>query len=315
MIPAIEAAALRRSYKQRKKEPKTALDGLSLSVAQGEIHGLLGPNGAGKTTLVKILATILLPSDGTAAVHGRDVVTETAAVRELIGVVLGGDLGLYGRLSARRNLRFFGTLYRLDAATVDRRADELLERVGLADRADDRVEWYSRGMKQRLHLARGLLHRPEVLFLDEPTAGLDPVAAAEFRTLIRELRAEGRTVLLATHDLDEAAALCDRISLIDQGRLLFSGPPSEAGRFLGSRECVEFTHPDPAHAEAVAALDGVLSVDPGASGTWRAHAGDEAATARILRLLLDRGVLTGRRAEPSLEEVYLRVMGERGLKV
>src|SRR4051812_33838534 len=184
VVQAVEVQEIRRVFTPRKREAVTALDSVSLSIPEGEVHGLLGPNGAGKTTLVKILSTVLLPTDGRAFVGGHDVVAETKAVRPLIGIVFGGERGLYTRLSARQNLEYWGALYRLSSPQIKARSAMLLERVGLTERADQRVEEFSRGMKQRLHLARGLMGDARVLFLDEPTTGMDPLAAREFRTLI-----------------------------------------------------------------------------------------------------------------------------------
>ncbi|MEV5575915.1 ABC transporter ATP-binding protein [Spirillospora sp. NPDC052269] len=314
MEAAVAASSLRRTYERRRKDAVVALDDLTLTIARNEIHGLLGPNGAGKTTLVKILSTVLLPTSGTARILGHDVVAETKAVRSLIGLVLGGDRGLYDRLTARRNLLFWGSLYKLDARTVRRRADALLERVGLAERADEPVERFSRGMRQRLHLARGLLHEPQVLFLDEPTSGLDPVAAVAFRRLVRELRDEGRTFLLATHDMDEATALCDRVSLIDRGHLLLTDDTANVGRILGDRECVDFVHEDDSLARALAVLPPVIDVER-LDDRWRAHTVDREGSRRVLAWLVERDVLTGRRAQPTLEEVYLRTVGDRGMRV
>lgn len=204
-----------------------ALDGLDLSVAQGSVHGLLGPNGAGKTTLCKILSTTLLPTAGRASILGHDVAADTQAVRRSIGIVLGGDRGLYGRLTARQNLELWGALYGLYGRNLRTRVAELLEEVGLTDRADDKVNGFSRGMKQRLHLARGLVGDPRVLLLDEPTTGMDPVAANSFRDFVARLKAEGRTVLLTTHDMAQAEAICDEVTLIDRGRVLTSGDPAD----------------------------------------------------------------------------------------
>jgi len=221
-VAAITARALRRLYGER-----TALDGVDLSVPVAEVHGLLGPNGAGKTTFCKILSTVLVPTSGTATIAGYDVVRDTGAVRRAVGIVFGGERGLYTRLTARQNLLYWSALYRQRSADGRRRATALLDRVGLADRADQRVETFSRGMKQRLHLARGLIGDPQVLILDEPTTGLDPVAAHEVRALIGELRERGLTVLVTTHDMAEAEAVCDRVSLINGGRLLATASPAE----------------------------------------------------------------------------------------
>src|SRR5436189_1793843 len=170
---AVEVRDIGRVYTTRRRITVTALDGVSLSIPSGEVHGLLGPNGAGKTTLVKILSTVLLPTSGRASVCGHDVVGDTKAVRPLIGIVFGGERGLYTRLTARQNLEYWGALYRLSGREIKRRSVALLERMGLTDRADQRVEEFSRGMKQRLHLARGLMGDAKVLFLDEPTTGMD----------------------------------------------------------------------------------------------------------------------------------------------
>ena len=233
VVEAVDVQEIRREFTPRKREPVTALDGVSLTIPAGEVHGLLGPNGAGKTTLVKILSTVLLPTGGRAFVCGHDVVTETKAVRPLIGIVFGGERGLYTRLSARQNLEYWGALYRLSgSADPGALSAVLLDRVGLTDRADQRVEEYSRGMKQRLHLARGLMGDARVLFLDEPTTGMDPLAAREFRALIGELKGEGRTILLTTHDMVEAETVCDRVTLIDRGRILATETPRTLGSLI-----------------------------------------------------------------------------------
>src|SRR5688572_20004133 len=171
MAVAVEVERITRVFEPRRKrdERVVALDEVSLEIPEGEIHGLLGPNGAGKTTLVKILSTVLTPTSGRARVLGCDLVEDTASVRPLIGIVFGGERGLYWRLSGRQNLEYWGALYRVPNAIARERARQLLQRVGLTDRADAKVETYSRGMKQRLHLARGLMGDPKVLFLDEPT--------------------------------------------------------------------------------------------------------------------------------------------------
>ena len=184
---------------RRHSKEVVALAGLSLQIEEGELFGLLGPNGAGKTTTVKILTTLLIPTAGRATVLGLDVVKAAAALRPQIGFVFGGERGLYYRLSGRDNLRYFAELYGVEPRKVKSRIDELLHLVGLHQRADERVTGYSRGMKQRLHIARTLLHEPRILFLDEPTLGLDPVGARELREVIGNLHAERKTILLTTH--------------------------------------------------------------------------------------------------------------------
>ncbi|MHB8585045.1 MAG: ABC transporter ATP-binding protein [Thermoplasmatota archaeon] len=215
--------------------PKVALDGVNLEVRQGELFGLLGPNGAGKTTLVKILATLLLPTSGEAYVDGFDVRTDSDAIRQKLGVVLGGERALYWRLTGRENLWYFAQLYNIPSNVAKAKAANVLEIVGLSDRADDRVENYSKGMKQRLHIARGLLTDPQILLLDEPTIGLDPHAARTLRELIRALvREQGRTVVLTTHYMYEADELSDRIAILHRGKVVALGTPQDLKRDYGS---------------------------------------------------------------------------------
>jgi ABC-2 type transport system ATP-binding protein len=315
---AVEVDEITRVFEpkgRRRGEPVVALDGVSLSIPEGEIHGLLGPNGAGKTTLVKILSTVLLPTSGTARVLGHDVVEETKQVRPVIGIVFGGERGLYTRLTARQNLEYWGALYRLPTATVKERTAALLERVGLVERADQRVEEYSRGMKQRLHLARGLIADARVLFLDEPTTGMDPLAAREFRGLIGELKAERRTILLTTHDMVEAEHVCDRVTLIDRGRVLATETPRTLGTLISRYQRVDVEGAEPALLTELESLPGVASVSRQAHGAARIEVNEEGATADVLQRIVASGVTSVRTSLPSLEEVYLQVIGERGLEV
>ncbi|MFF3919271.1 ABC transporter ATP-binding protein [Streptomyces sp. NPDC001852] len=292
----------------------TALSGISLRVAPGEVHGLLGPNGAGKTTLCKILTTTLEPTTGSARVLGLDVTRQSRAVRRSIGLVFGGDRGLYGRLSARENLWFWGAMYGLRRSELRSRAELLLERVGLLDRADVRVDTFSRGMKQRLHLARGLVGDPRVLILDEPTMGMDPVAALDFRALVAELREEGRTVLLTTHDMAEAAAVCDRVSLIDRGRLIMTEDTDAVGRLLSGYERVVAHGVSAGLALRVEALAGVVAVRHEAD-RLEAETEQPSATASVLAVLAGAGVHRVSTARPDLAEVYLHLVGRRGMAV
>ena len=230
---AIELHDIHRTFQtttgtiRRHRKDVVALDGLSLTVPEGELFGLLGPNGAGKTTTIKILTTLLIPTSGTATVLGQDAVRDAKQIRKRIGFVFGGERGLYFRLSGADNLRYFAELYGVVPREIGPRVAELLALVGLSDRADERVEGYSRGMKQRLHLARTLLHRPVVLFLDEPTIGLDPIGARELRKIVTDLHAQGTTIILTTHYLFEADAMCQRIGVIDRGHLVALGTPGE----------------------------------------------------------------------------------------
>jgi len=229
---AIDARSIRKVFTTRtgfwrpKTKTTTAVDEISFGVCRGELFGLLGPNGAGKTTTVKMLSTLLLPTAGTVSVLGLDVVRQTQEVRKRIGFTFGGARGLYGRLTGADNLRYFAELYGLDPPVTRRRIPDLLETVGLSGRGEDRVETYSSGMQQRLHLARALLHDPELIFLDEPTVGIDPVGARELRATIKELIARGKTILLTTHYMVEAEELCDRIAIVKQGRIVALDTPA-----------------------------------------------------------------------------------------
>ena len=245
MTIAIETTDLKRSYisttgiiRQKKKEI-IALNGVDLTIQTGELFGLLGPNGAGKTTITRILSTILLPTSGTARVFGLDVVKSAGQIRPRIGLVFGGERGLYWRISGRDNLKYFANLYKMEPDISKKRIPELLDLVGMTDRANERVETYSRGMKQRLHIARGLLHDPEVLFLDEPTMGLDPVAAREMRAVILGLKQAGKTIFLTSHYMFEVDALCDRVAVIHQGKILTEGTPASLKHLVADLEVVE----------------------------------------------------------------------------
>src|SRR5574338_14038 len=244
-MPAIEAIDLARTYRthtgviRRRRLDVPAVRGVNFEVQPGELFGLLGPNGAGKTTTIKMLITLLLPTSGSARVMGHDVVKDTNEVRRHIGYVFGGDRGLYDRVSALDNLRYFAELYGVDPADQRRRIADLLEMVGLTGRENERVEGYSRGMRQRLHVARGLLHDPEVVFLDEPSIGLDPVGARELRNTIKHLVDTGKTVLLTTHYMFEADALCDRIAVINDGRIVALGTGTDLKAAVANRTIVE----------------------------------------------------------------------------
>src|SRR6187399_2837310 len=244
-MSVVEAKDLRRTYKtstgvfRRQGLEVEAVRGVSFEIAAGELFGLLGPNGAGKTTTIKMLITLLIPTSGQARVLGRDVVEDARWVRERIGYVFGGDRGLYERLSALDNLRYFAELYGVDPGRQRARIGELLELVGLQGREKERVEGYSRGMRQRLHIARGLLHDPPVVFLDEPTIGVDPVGARELRATIAGLTEAGKTVLLTTHYMFEADELCDRIAVINQGLIVAEGTPRVLKEIVADRTIVE----------------------------------------------------------------------------
>ena len=309
---AVSTTDLCRVYKSRGGNPDVvALDSVSMDIEEGEVHGLLGPNGAGKTTLVKVLSTVLLPTSGSASILGHDVVRQTKAVRPLIGIVLGGDRGLYWRLSGRQNLEYWAALYNVPASTAKERIPKLLEMVGLTDRADYLVEGYSRGMRQRIHLARGLVGDARVLFLDEPTAGMDPLASRDFRNMVGNLRSEGRTILLTTHDMAEAEAVCDRVTLIDKGKIIAVETPRSLSRLIAGNERIDFEGGTEGLDGKLGALPGVASVNPLPDGGNRVELEGEAAAQGVLKVLVDDGVTTISTSRPSLEEIYIRVIGDK----
>jgi ABC-2 type transport system ATP-binding protein len=243
--PVVEVRDLRRTYRtttgvlRRRALDVEAVRGVSFEIEQGELFGLLGPNGAGKTTTIKMLITLLIPTSGTATVLGLDVVKDAREVRKRIGYVFGGERGLYERLSGYDNLRYFAELYAVPPREQKARIDSLLELVGLKGREKERVEGYSRGMRQRLHIARGILHDPPVVFLDEPTIGVDPVGARDLRSTIAALTEAGKTVLLTTHYMFEADSLCNRIAVINKGQIVAEGTPRDLKSIVADRTVVE----------------------------------------------------------------------------
>ena len=242
---AIEVKNLQRVYRahigviKRSIKEVMAVEDISFDIKSGELFGLLGPNGAGKTTTVKMLATLLIPTKGTATILGYDAVKDANEVRKHIGFIFGGERGLYWRLSGIDNLRYFASLYGVEPEVSKKRIPFLLEMVGLEGRGNERVEGYSRGMKQRLHVARTLLHDPEILFLDEPTIGLDPVGARDFRQVIRNLQSEKKTILLTTHYMFEADSLCQRVAVIDKGVIVALDSPSELKKHVADLSVIE----------------------------------------------------------------------------
>jgi ABC-2 type transport system ATP-binding protein len=319
--PVIEARDLRRTYKtttgviRRKPLEVEAVRGISFAVEQGELFGLLGPNGAGKTTTIKMLITLLLPTSGEARVLGHDVVADAREVRKRIGYVFGGDRGLYERLSALDNLRYFAELYGVSGKAQRSRIDEVLELVGLKGREQERVEGFSRGMRQRLHIARGILHDPEVVFLDEPTIGVDPVGARELRTMISGLIASGKTVLLTTHYMFEADALCDRIAVIAKGQIVGEGTPEalKAGVAEGRVTEIEVFGVGEAVVERLRGLAGVTAVAVEDRDQKQLlvvqTTGERELTAPLLAEL--DGIKVGRvtSREPTLEDAYVALVG------
>jgi ABC-2 type transport system ATP-binding protein len=320
-MAAIEVEDLCRSYRgsvgvvRRRRTVVDAVRGVSFSAAPGELFGLLGPNGAGKTTTIKVLTTLLLPTSGSARVLGFDVAREAREVRRRIGYVFGGDRGLYDRLSAYDNLSYFADVYRVPLRTKRARIAELIDMVGLRGREKERVETYSRGMRQRLHIARGLLHDPPVLFLDEPTIGLDPVGARELRQTIAALREAGKTILLTTHYMFEADALCDRIAVIAGGRIVVTGTPAELKATVADQTIIELDvyGASDAMLDRVRALDGVTSLAVEAREQAQVVLVQSSRGPALIQALMHEfdGANVGRvvSREPTLEDAYVELVG------
>jgi ABC-2 type transport system ATP-binding protein len=321
-MSVIEATDLRRVYRtstgtlRRKRLDVEAVSGVSFDVQEGELFGLLGPNGAGKTTTIKMLITLLIPTSGSARVLGMDVVADAQKVRQQIGYVFGGDRGLYERLSALDNLRYFAELYGVDPRAQKERIAYLFDLVGLNGREKERVEGYSRGMRQRLHIARGLIHDPPVVFLDEPTIGVDPVGARELRSTIASLTEAGKTVLLTTHYMFEADSLCDRIAVIADGRIIGSGTPKDLKSRVADRTVVEIEAfgVGPETVDALRKVPGVESIavedrDQAQVLVVQSARGNGVTQALLAELQDVRiGRVTDR--EPTLEDAYVSMVEE-----
>ncbi|EST38921.1 hypothetical protein N566_04835 [Streptomycetaceae bacterium MP113-05] len=310
----MELEGLSRTYRSGRGRELRAVDGLSLAIEPGEMYGLLGPNGAGKTSTVKILMTVLLPTAGRARVLGHDVVTDTQEVRRRTGVILGGDAGLYARLSARDNLFLFADLYGIPYREQRRIVPELLEKVGLTGKERARVETFSRGMKQRLHIARGLLHDPEVVILDEPSNGIDPVGARELRELVKETVRAGRTVLMTTHYMFEADELCDRVAVLCGGRKIAEGTPESLKKQTDGRAVLslDVAGAQESHLELIRRVEGVHSTTMTADGARQSitvqsdTSGD--VTQAVLGRLADVTVLQVSKRAPTLEDAYVSLV-------
>jgi ABC-2 type transport system ATP-binding protein len=309
MEQAIEAVGLVKKY------PKgvTALDGLSFAVAPGRVFALLGPNGAGKSTAVKILTTLATPDSGRALVGRLDVVSNPDAVRRIIGVVAQGS-AVDIQATGRENLRLQGQIYGLRGPALERRAQELLERFGLADAADRIARGYSGGMQRRLDIAMALVHDPEVLFLDEPTTGLDPEVRADMWAEISRLAAErGKTVLLTTHYLEEADQLAERIAIVDRGQVVAEGTPEELKRELRG-DAIHVDLEREYNGTVTRALSDLAAIRDvtvdGRSLRARSDDGGRAVPA-VLAALESAGVEVSsvRVARPSLDDVYLKYTG------
>lgn len=303
----IEVERLRKSFNSL-----LAVDDVSFTVGEGEIFGLLGPNGAGKTTTINMICGVLKPDGGRVLIGGKDIWLESKAVKQEMAVV-PQEISVYEDITARDNLNFWGSLYGLRGGDLRSRVDESLTRVGLSDRAGDKVKEFSGGMKRRLNLCMGLLHRPRVLLLDEPTVGIDPQARLNILEVVKEVAASGTTVLYTTHYMDEAQDLCDRIAIIDHGKILTVGTLNELTRLAGEAEVLRlsgrFDDSARARLEAVRGVRvlkadndvAVLSVDADGPGLL-------AILPKILEA--DFGVDDVSIQQPNLQSVFISLTGK-----
>ncbi len=307
----IEVNGLERVFGQNR-----AVDGMTFHVKQGEVFGLLGPNGAGKTTTVRLLNGILPPSGGTARIFGLDPAMDGQRIREKTGVLTESP-SLYERLSARENLEFFGTLAGISSEKLSQRVLDILKFFDLQDRVDDKVETYSKGMKQRLALARALVHEPPLLFLDEPTSGLDPEAAQQVNELIAGLgQRSGQTILLATHNLLEAQRLCDRVAVMNKGRILAMGSLKELTRKLWPVTWVDITFwetPAETVRGSLKAQRGVIQIT-GQGETLQVQVESEEVIPQVVQHLTGQGasILSVNPRDYTLEDIYFALQaGEK----
>jgi ABC-2 type transport system ATP-binding protein len=307
MTNIVEVHDLRKQYGENE-----AVKGLNFVVKRGEIFGLLGPNGAGKTTTLSMLSTLLPPTSGAATVCGFDLVRRPGEIKKRIGLV-PQELALYSTLSARDNLEFFGSIYGLRGKELRERVNWTLELVGLADRAKDAIQTYSGGMKRRINIAAGLLHRPEILFLDEPTVGVDPQSRNHIFDNVERLNREGLTILYTTHYMEEAERLCNRVAIVDQGRIIALDSPKALIDTLGGGiihlglngkgEAVAEQACSLAAVKSIRRLDGKVEIE--------SHRAQEALVG-VLELAnrLDANITSLEILRPNLETVFLHLTGK-----
>jgi len=291
----------------------TAVDDVSFAIADGSIFGLLGPNGAGKTTTISMISCLLTPDEGNVLVDGHSIRTDSAAVRRALGVV-PQEIALYPTLTAIENLRFWGRMYGLSGSKLDDAVAYGLKMAGLEDQARKRVETYSGGMKRRINIAAGILHRPRVLLMDEPTVGIDPQSRNHILDTVRELNREGMTVLYTSHYMEEVEALCDRVAIVDHGRVIADGTLAELSALVGDEDRVRVELAEENREEAaqrVRALPGVSRAEL-ADSTLEVLAPDAAAVLgqMMAEITTARAMVRSVEVvEPNLESVFLHLTG------
>lgn len=334
--PIIEVNGLRKVFPKRVKDTRpvwqrlvpgnkapteefVAVNSVSFTIYEGEIFGLLGPNGAGKSTTIRMLCTLLEPSAGAAAINGYDITAQSGLVRQNLGAVLTGERSIYWKLTGRENLEYFAALYHIPPAIAKQRIDELLARLDLSNRADEIVERYSSGMKQRIAIAKALLANPPVLLLDEPTIGLDPQSARNLRELILEIKAEGRTILLTTHYMEEADQLSDRIGIIDQGRIIALDTPANLKKSINQLDILqlEVENFDPSLVQTLSTLPTVENlISHPAEPIWplALHTTDSRSLLpEVIDLIGSHGgQIRGMQvSQPTLEDVFISLTGKQ----
>jgi ABC-2 type transport system ATP-binding protein len=317
MTPIIEIRNLKKRYapQAKGKEGNLAVKGINLTIERGEIFSLLGPNGAGKTTTISMMSGLLAPTEGDVCIDGKSIVHEPIEVKKRIGVV-PQEIALYPELSARRNLEFFGRMYSLSGAELAKRCDEVLDFIGLRERQHERVETFSGGMKRRVNIGVGLLHKPLVVFMDEPTVGVDPQSRRNILDAVKDLNAQGMTVLYTTHYMEEAEELSNRVGIIDHGELIACGNEGDLIRQVGEKDVILIKMGDKAQTalEIVKTAPGIdsASYEDGDTGTLRLLAGrGRQALPGVIKVLGDAGFMPNSIEvnEPNLEAVFLHLTG------
>ena len=322
MPEAIECVNLERVYTSKslfgKKQETRALKGISFTARQGTVFSLLGPNGSGKTTTMRILSTLLTPTGGNAYVHGVDVAKNPSDARKHIGLILGGDRGFYGRLTGRENLWYFAILNKMTNSEIKERVTETLTQVGMTEAADMAVEKYSKGMKQRLHIARGILTNPDVVLMDEPTIGLDPEGAHELRALIPRFTSQGKTILLTTHYMSEADELSNQIAIINKGTIVAAGTPSEIKKNFSKTSVAELIlrrsmRQETAHLMSLPGMREITQTEDGPirKMTLYMESGVD-NKANIMSMLGEDNIEYFTTRDATLEEAYLSIVQKTG---